>query len=408
MKKKKSIALLFALYAVQVTLSNFIHPITPTLFKDLGFPDYMFGVAFAAMSFSNFLFCPIWGVVGDKIGHLKMFGITAFGYGLGQLFFGLATTPAMTLLARFFGGAFAGGFMVAIMAYLTNNSEPEKLASRMSYLAALTSVFTAIGYLLGGVIGERSVFWDFALQVGGITLVAILMPLLVAEELPETAPNAPKQSLNPLKAFISMGKGMSAPLGLFLAAVFFANFATIDSDNAFNYYIKAERGFPPSYNGIIKAAIGIIGLLINLTVNVWLARKTDMRRSIVPVFGLCTATLVAVCLVPGTAPFIAANVIFYLFNVMYIPMQQTLVTSDTTTGKTSGELSGIFNAVKAVGMIGGSLFAGLIYTVGAKLPFWFGALSFGLAAVTSIFSFRAYQKKGLLKKEATPSSAGKN
>ena len=146
----------------------------------------------------------------------------------------------------------------------TNNSEPEKLASRMSYLAALTSVFTAIGYLLGGVIGERSVFWDFALQVGGITLVAILMPLLVAEELPETAPNAPKQSLNPLKAFISMGKGMSAPLGLFLAAVFFANFATIDYDNAFNYYIKAELGFPPSYNGIIKAAIGIIGLLLSL------------------------------------------------------------------------------------------------------------------------------------------------
>ncbi len=42
-------------------------------------------------------------------------------------------------------------------------------------------------------------------------------------------------------------------------------------------------------------------------------------------------------------------------------------------------------------MIGGSLFAGFIYTVDSKLPFWFAALSFGLAALVSAVSYRAYR-----------------
>lgn len=391
MKKKASIPLFLALFSILTACSNFIHPVTPAMFQSLGYPDYMFGVAFAAMSFSNFLFCPVWGALGDRIGHLKVFAITGVGYALAQLLFGVADTIPFTIAARVIAGVFGGGWLVAAMAYIVNNSPAHKLASYMSVFAAVSSVSIAIGYLLGGVIGQASLFWDFASQVIGIIVIALITLLVVGEKLPAPDPQKPQQSFNPFKAFGSMAVGMTKPLGVFLLAVFFANFATFNYDNSFNYYIKAELGFPPSYNGIIKAVIGIIGLLINLTVNVWLAKKTDMRRSIIPVFGLCTATLIAVCLVSGDAVFIAANVVFYLFNVMYIPMQQTLVTSDTTAGKTSGELSGIFNAVKAVGMIGGSLFAGFIYTVDSKLPFWFAALSFGLAALVSAVSYRAYR-----------------
>ena len=40
---------------------NLAHPMTPAIIKTLHLGDYMFGLAFAAMAITNFLFSPFWG-----------------------------------------------------------------------------------------------------------------------------------------------------------------------------------------------------------------------------------------------------------------------------------------------------------------------------------------------------------
>ena len=40
------------------------------------------------------------------------------------------------------------------------------------------------------------------------------------------------------------------------------SFATTCYEQCFNYFIKDQYGFPPSYNGLLKAAVGIIAFIL--------------------------------------------------------------------------------------------------------------------------------------------------
>ena len=41
-------------------------------------------------------------------------------------------------------------------------------------------------------------------------------------------------------------------------------------DQSFNYYIKDVFGFSSGYNGLLKGAMGIITLIANTTIALWL------------------------------------------------------------------------------------------------------------------------------------------
>ena len=78
--------------------NNTAHPITPTVINRLDMPDYMFGVCYAIMSATYFLFAPLWGRVSDRIGRAKTIAFMTVGNSLGQLIFGLATGPVSLVI----------------------------------------------------------------------------------------------------------------------------------------------------------------------------------------------------------------------------------------------------------------------------------------------------------------------
>lgn len=69
--KKPTLAPFYMLMFTEVMASNMVHPVTPSFLTALGMPDQMFGVAFAAMSLTNFWLCPFWGRVGDLYSRVK-------------------------------------------------------------------------------------------------------------------------------------------------------------------------------------------------------------------------------------------------------------------------------------------------------------------------------------------------
>lgn len=102
--RKATPARLFFVYTVICTASNFVHPVTPTLFQMLDFPSYMFGAAFSAMSLANFLFSPYWGYLSDRHGRRLTMILGMAIYTAGQLAFAMATTVTGVLLARVLAG----------------------------------------------------------------------------------------------------------------------------------------------------------------------------------------------------------------------------------------------------------------------------------------------------------------
>ena len=115
MKYKTRFMAFFAVVIIFNLAANFAHPVTPTVIKELQLNDYMFGVALAAMQFTNFLLSPFWGKINKYISSRASLLICCCGYGVAQLWFANATTEFMIILARMFAGLFTGGIFVSIL-----------------------------------------------------------------------------------------------------------------------------------------------------------------------------------------------------------------------------------------------------------------------------------------------------
>lgn len=372
--------------------SNIVHPVEPALIKNLNLPDYTFGVIFAAMSLTYLLVSPYFGRLSDRKGRVGILGISLIGYSLSQLGFGLSQSLESMFIYRFIAGIFVGGESVSCLSYVIDLTDTENRSKYMSYYAALTSIGTSIGYLLGGAVGDYSILGAFIVQVAFLFILGISAYLFLGESLRTASGHR-----NTAGANMGLSKLRLADLKqvltfatlIFMIAAMFTSFSTNAYDNAFNYYIRSELNFPPSYNGIIKAVTGVIGLVINFTINIWILRRTNERKAIVGVLSLTCASLLLVLFTGSETSFIIANIIFYGFNAMYIPIEQSLAAKDREGGY--GFIMGIFNSAKGIGMITGSLFAGFIYVFGSKLPFVYGALGFFIAAV--LYGFNYLQRK---------------
>ena len=389
--RRPSLNRFFILMFLQVLAANMVHPVTPTFLTQLGMPSFMFGAAFAAMSFTNFLFCPFWGRVSDSIGRVRTMVITMLGYAGGQLLFLYGTTIPQILLARLAAGMFSGGCTVCFMAYVADVSEPERCGRFMAVCAALTSAGTAAGYLVGGVLGDRSVHLAFWVQFVLLCLAAAGMGVLLRDgSFYEKRHLHLARAINPLSAFSDARHLIDRRMALFLFTVFLACFASTAYDNAFNYYIKDQFAFPPSYNGYIYAVVGLVGIVVNMTLGMWVQRNTNCRFSLAAIFGLTSVTLFTSLLIGRIGPYIAVNMLFYVFSSMYLPLQQALVIRDGRAEH--GKISGVFSSVRAVGMVTGSLSAGLLYEAAPRLPLTVCAAAFAATAFATFRNYKQYQE----------------
>ncbi len=184
---------------------------------------------------------------------------------------------------------------------------------------------------------------------------------------------------------------MSTVMVLFLIVVFLTGFASNCHENAFNYFLKAELDFKPVYNGLIKAIIGLVGLIANFSINLWIIRRTDAKKSLIVVLALC-ALSAAGALIPGNLTlFIAMNLVFFTANAVYQPITQALSVEGRKNSEV-GVITGLFNAIKSMGNVLGSLAAGIVYDLNMLFPFMLSAGAFVLSAATAFAYWRSAKR----------------
>ena len=388
--KKVSVFRMVFLVGLYSIVANLVHPLEPTIYANLGFHDYIFGVAMAAMAFTNFLFAPFWGKVMDRFGCANITGFSFFGYALAQYMFASATTETAIAVARLFAGVFISTISVSQLLYIMRNSPREQAARNLMYNATASAVLSPVGYLIGGVMGDYSIRGTLMAQVVGLACIGFLFLLILGDEKPGLAPRFKIGSLvrdvNPLKSFGEIRPFMNAMVAVFFVIAFLTNFSTVCYEHSFNYLIKAEYGFPPSYNGYLKALVGIVALVSNITISAYLIRKTNVQRSIIGVLAVCAAMNVGIVLIKNITPFIAMNVVFFGFNSVYQPLLQATLARLCDRGN-HGIFVGMFNAVRSVGMVFGSLMAGFAYAISSRLPFVVTTAFFAAAVVFAVINF---------------------
>lgn len=394
MKSKNKLLIFFAITLLQYLAANFAHPITPTIIKNLNLNDYMFGLAFAAMSFTNFLFSPFWGKMRDYYSPRKLLFLGCVGYAVGQFLFSIMKTEGTILIARCFSGFFVGAISVSTLVYIIDTSEKEERGKNLATLAIIQSIGAAFGYMIGGFMGVYSIRMTFATQ--SITLIAsgLLYFVLLQENKTEQYEVMHAKVLikeaNPFKSFLGCSVFMTKSFLILFLVVMFANLGTNAFDQCFNYYLKDQFNFSSAYNGMIKAIIGIITLVVNSTICMWILKKENIKNATSIVLSSCAISILIMLSVNNFIPFIIICIIFFAFNAIYIPLLQDCVAKESN--KNNNLVMGFYNAIKSLGMIGGALIAGMMYGYGAKIPFVIAGICFVIAAIFLVINRKISQK----------------
>ena len=365
----------FFLFFTAMTLfhlaSNFAHPVTPTIIQALGLPDYMFGLMLAVMMIANFLLSPFWGKVNLYISSRTSLLICCLGYGAAQLGFAYATSQVQILFVRALAGVFIGGVFVSLLTYVVNTAKLEDQAKYLTYSATIHSVFGAFGYLVGGLIGEFSIQAAFLLQAvtpiaaGLIFRLFCLPDAVTAEKVP--AKQILKES-NPLQAFFDAKHFMNTAFLLLFLVNILINFGNTGFDQVFNYYLKDQLGLTSSYNGMIKAAVGLISFVSNMSLCIWIISRTDLRRSMTVLVTACALAAVLTAFSQQIGLFIACGIALYALYSVSLPVLQNMVAQQAKPGQ-KNLVMGFYNATKSLGSIAGSLMAGFLYETHIRLPF---------------------------------------
>ena len=380
----------FSLYFFAMTLyiftSNFIHPITPTLIQDLNLPDYMFGLMPAATLLFMFLFSPFWGKITAIISSRNTFLITSFGYAVAQAALAFCTQPGTMLAMRSLAGFFSSGSFVAFLTYVINTGKSEDQPKFLTYTATIQAVAAPFGYLAGGVLGEWSVIGTIFVHAGAVAFCGVLFRLIcVADHTVET--KLPLRDIvkdsNPLQAILDGRHFMTKAFALLFAVNALMNVGNFCFDHAFNYYLKDQLHLTSSYNGIIKAAVGFVSFVANMSLCMWILHKTNVKKSMISVALFCTLAAAGVLLLPNMAVYVACSIMVYAGYSISLPLVQHMSAEESDPAQ-KNLVMGFYNATKWMGSVIGSLTAGLLYSFHAQLPFAAAAAAYGVSILAAI------------------------
>ena len=207
-----------------------------------------------------------------------------------------------------FAGLFTGGIFVSFLTYVVNVSKPEDQAKYLIYSATIQSVAAAFGYMIGGFIGEYSVKATFLVQSVTLFVVAVLFYVVCQPDAPSNVELEPKKlakEANPFQAFLDSRKFMTVAFAMLFVVNILINFGNTGFDQAFNYYLKDQLSLTSSYNGIIKAAVGLVSFVSNMTLCIWIINKTNTKKSLVVLVGVCTVSAIGTLISPNIGLFIA-------------------------------------------------------------------------------------------------------
>lgn len=372
MKKKG----LFLLLIISFNLaSSYAHPITPTYFKWLHLDNAMFGMAFAMMSLGMFIASPFWGQMASVLQSKTVMAFGSIGYALGQLLFSMGRTPGFILVARLLAGLSCGAFFVGSLTYIAQHASPKERGPMLTLNATIQSVAGAMGYFVGGMLGEMNLFVSFAIQILQLFLTGLAFFLLAHEEKEEQFHLGVLKQSNPFSAFLNAKKFMNKTFALLfmMSVLVFMGYTSLDQ--SFNYYLKDIFHLTSRYNGLIKGTVGLMTLIFNMSIGLYIMRHTRIERSNSLLLLLSSISLAIILMMKNVFLFITIVMIFYGFYAIIIPVEQDMITS-LSQKESRNLVLGFYQAIKSLGMILGSSIAGIIYTQNPMNPFLFALIAF--------------------------------
>jgi MFS transporter, Spinster family, sphingosine-1-phosphate transporter len=259
-------------------LDRYVVAATLTLIlSDLRISDSQGGLLQSIFIVTYALACPVAGALGDRVNRMYLAAAGIFVWSLATVGSGLATSYALLVLARALTGVGEAGYGVVTPPLLSDCYPPERRARVMGIFYAAIPVGSALGYIVGGVIGE-AYGWREAFFVAGAPGVVLAFLLLLHVEPRRGAYDAtPARPAGGLGTFVRALAARKSYTVNTVAQIIYT-FAMGGLATWAPAYFVRERGIPlavaTSTFGMLLVVAGFLGTLIGG----WVAQTFARRR----------------------------------------------------------------------------------------------------------------------------------
>lgn len=251
--------------------------ILPLILSDLKITDAQGGLLQSLFIVAYSLACGPFGWLGDVGKRLRLIASGVFVWSVATVASGLAPTYAWLLLARAVIGIGEASYAVITPSLLSDCYPAERRARVLGIFYAAIPVGTALGYILGGWIGE-SHGWRAAFFVAGAPGAALAFLLLLLTE-PERGAQDPTQGpATPLRVIPSL-RALASRRSYVVntAAQIIYTFSMGGLATWMPTYFVRERGIPlataSATFGLLLVVAGFAGTLLGGRISTMVARR---------------------------------------------------------------------------------------------------------------------------------------
>ena len=215
-------------------------------------------VAYAGPLVTAMLFTPLWGRIGDRVGHKPMLLRALLALAATQLWLAYATSGTTVLLVRLLQGALAG-FIAAAQAYGAGIVPRAERGALMAQLQVATALGSVLGPLVGGLV--FSSFGFMAVNAAAAT-ICIACALCAAVVLPQqrAADHAPAPASRDAPAVAtraSAANGMGSVVAGLLAGIVLVQAGKMMPQGFFSLYAEQVLHAPPWLTGLCYGATAV-------------------------------------------------------------------------------------------------------------------------------------------------------
>jgi MFS family permease len=215
-------------------------------------------VAYAGPLVTAMLFTPLWGRIGDRVGHKPMLLRALLALAATQLWLAYATSGTMVLLVRLLQGALAG-FIAAAQAYGAGIVPRAERGALMAQLQVATALGSVLGPLVGGLVFSSL---GFMAVNAAAAIICIACALCAAVVLPQQhaaghAPAPASRDAPAVEARASAGNGMGSVVAGLLTGIVLVQAGKMMPQGFFSLYAEQVLHAPPWLTGLCYGATAV-------------------------------------------------------------------------------------------------------------------------------------------------------
>lgn len=353
------IILFFALFAT-VTGVGIVVPLLPVYAQALGAGGFLIGMVFGGFSLTRTLFLPLFGRLSDNYGRKPFLVTGLFSYFLISLLFTLAHHVYTLIVIRLVQGVASAMVMPVAQAYVGEITPRGREGFTMGVFNMSVFAGLSIGPVLGGVIrdhfGMNAAFGGMA----GMALAACFLSLVMLP--PVSSEKIASAGRSPVRWSLILADRVLIGMVLFRFL--------------YTACIGVVWGFMPVYGAGFNLSSSAVGLLVMLGVSISglmhipmgaMADRWDKNRMVIAGGIVVAVSMFMMGKAAGFFDLFAASMIFGVGGGISMPAVMALAVMRGSRNNAMGTVMSLITIGHSMGMLVGSLFAGVIMDL-AGLP----------------------------------------